>query len=119
MRAIKQGGAIERRVFDSSCLASGNCHTGEPARREHADGLNRSSRPRHCLPIRYAWVRCSPVHPTAALPHSARTFLLALESRLLVADEPTAALDVSVQSQILNQLLDLQERLGAAYFARV
>ena len=37
---------------------------------------------------------------------------LACEPKLLIADEPTTALDVTIQAQIIELMMDLKNKLG-------
>jgi peptide/nickel transport system ATP-binding protein len=93
---------------------------GEPLR-IHTD-LNRAQRQQRVIDL-LGQVGIGP-HVLGRQPHEfsggqrqriAIARALALEPGLLVCDEPVSALDVSTQSQVINLLSDLQDRLGLAY----
>ncbi|RRR69551.1 MAG: dipeptide/oligopeptide/nickel ABC transporter permease/ATP-binding protein [Candidatus Viridilinea halotolerans] len=92
-----------------------------PLRRHH--GLGRHQAREHAIEL-LALVRVpNPRQRIDDYPHQLSGGLaqrvtlaraLACNQRLLVADEPTTALDVTVQGQILNMLTDIQRQLGMA-----
>src|SRR5882757_2619669 len=67
------------------------------------------------IPAPESRIRNYPFEMSGGMQHRVMIAMaLASEPKLLVADEPTTALDVTIQAQILDLLRDLKQRLGMA-----
>ncbi len=86
-------------------------------------GLNKAERRRRSIELLNAVGIPEPEHRLRAFPHllsggmNQRVMIamaLACNPKLLIADEPTTALDVTIQAQILDLLVDLQKKTGMA-----
>src|SRR5690606_8603088 len=84
-------------------------------------GLDRAARRRRAIALLEAVGIADPERRLSAFPHqlsggmSQRVMIamaLACRPKLLIADEPTTALDVTIQAQILDLLLSLQRETG-------
>ena len=89
----------------------------------HRDGMSWHEGEREAIGLLEAVGINSPRERARAYPHQLSggmrqrgviAMALACEPRLLIADEPSTALDVTIQAQILDLMLDLQDRTGMA-----
>jgi peptide/nickel transport system ATP-binding protein len=99
--------------------------TGGEARSERADRSSRPSRDLNAevmrllklvgIPAPESRIKDYPFQMSGGMQQRVMIAMaLASRPKLLVADEPTTALDVTIQAQILDLLRDLQQRLGMA-----
>ena len=124
MRKIR--GAQIAMIFQEPMTALNPLHTvGDQIRemfRIHTD-LNASEIDRRVIELLQEVKLPDPESAAKAYPHELSggqrqramiAMALALEPRVLIADEPTTALDVTTQAQILHLIRDLQQRKGTA-----
>lgn len=66
------------------------------------------------LPVDYMYLYPFELDP-GRLQRAGIARAISVEPKLIVCDEPVSSLDVSIQAQVLNLLMDLQEQMGLTY----